>query len=646
MTTKVEKVNKISKVEGPKKKKKFKIPGAIAILAGVLVVAIFITWIVHFVTTGIYLDKDTILVIDSVSLAFTEDSNGIVTITDYATFSVTNYEGGNNWYINEGANVLLNGQWVTLDVNIVEYAAGQLWDGVINIPLSVVDGDAASDLIDQLNSVNVTNIIANAWFNFSDSNWYVSDNGMYGIGDIIKATIAGMFSAADLIFFTIGIGVMIEILMETQVLKGLVNSMIKGLNNKRILLAPALFIVFSLWGTMLGTQEATLALMPIIVPALIIAGFDAMTGFLIILVGVTTGIAASILEPFALSTLAAEFSNKWDELVINGGMENNTGVTVVGIGTGIGLRSVLWVVYTTMGCLFVSWYGNRVLKSPEKSFEDSEMRASNQIWAKKSFGEEEHESMSKKQKWALVILVGTISWMIFCLLPWSTWLGQEAVNGNLWQTVSHFFFYSTEFGGWTFLQLGFTFMFGWLICAKMFGYSKEQMKNNWKAAWNTFKGIALILTLSRATSIVLSNSGNASYLSTTIFSTISEGLSGGQMALTVFPIYVVMALFIPSMSGLAAISAPIISSLFDGMPDASTILIAMTGILALYPLAQGLVNMISPTTGLCVAQAEASNTSFGKALPLLAVYGASIAAAGLIIVSLDLFILMPSMHAL
>jgi len=48
--------------------------------------------------------------------------------------------------------------------------------------------------------------------------------------------------------------------------------------------------------------------MPIIVPALIIAGFDATTGFLVILLGCTTGIGASVLEPFALGTLAKAFN--------------------------------------------------------------------------------------------------------------------------------------------------------------------------------------------------------------------------------------------------------------------------------------------------------------------------------------------------
>ena len=469
--------------------------------------------------------------------------------------------------------------------------------------------------------------VAEDWFNFNGSNWYVSSNGMYGIGDSIMAVIAGAFSASSLIFFMVAIGVIIQLLMETEVLKSLVNSLLKGMNNKKLLLLPTFFVLFALWGTILGSQEATLALMPIVVPALIVAGFDSTTGFLVILVGCTTGIAASVLEPFALGTLATEFDKQWQ-------LAGNEGS--IGIGTGILLRSALFVVYTTIGCLFVTWYGNRALKG--KSVEEEERLKVNAENAKVSFGENDHKSLDKKQKIALSIVGITMLWMIFVLLPWTNWFPSLS-DAAWWQTLSHIFFFNDEtlIGGWNFYELGLLFVVGWFICAKVFNYTNRQMANNWKSAWKTFQGVAIILVLSRATSIVLTYSGNADYIANGAFGSLSS-LQPLALSLIIFPIYLAMALFIPSMTGLAGISAPIIGPLVRTYSDPDVMLSAIIGIMAFYPLAQGLVNMISPTTGLVVAQAEVAGSNFGKTFPLLLSYGAVIAVAGIAIISLSFLI--------
>ncbi len=592
MNTEIKAINTVEPTpEGstPKKKKrlKFKMPSAVAILFAVVIFAVMITWVVHFATTGNYADGGEFAV-----QYWTYDP----TLSGAAAYTATGYyEGGMNWFISE-----------------YEKAYPEL-DGF----LGVVDGTWVMGPSIE----TATPMIDGNWFNFNHSNWYVSGDGMYGIGNSAMATVAGAFSAFDLIFFTIAIGVMIELLMETEVLKGVVSGLIRGLGGKEIMLLPTLFIVFSLWGTVLGTQEATLAMMPIVVPALIVAGFDAATGFLVILVGVTTGISASILEPFALGTLAAEFNN------VTGEAAN------IGIGTGIVLRFVLWVVYTAIGCAFVTWYGKRTLKG--KSVEEASMQEANKVWAETTYSSLEKEPMTGAQKFSLGILGAVMITMVIALLPWTNWMPglEEAAWFN---TLSHMFFFSTLIGHWSFIQLGLLFVVGWFIAAKSFGYNGAQMRNNWKNSWNTFYGVALILTLSRATSIILTNSGSAYFLANNLFIAVTAGIgSAGLLSLIVFLVYVPMACLIPSMSGLAGISAPIISPIVAsfGAPMAGG---AIIGIMALYPLAQGVVNMTMPTTGLVVAQAEASNTSYGRVAPYLFGFGAIIMITGVIIVEIAL----------
>lgn len=591
-TDSIETKNNDSNVDKVKKKRRLKVPSALSILIGVAFFSIIITWVIHMITVGDYGEGTA----QAVAIYHLDAATNTLIFDGW-------WEGGNTWYITEGANAIVDGQW------------GVITNG------SALGSDITNDF-GLFSPITDTD-----WFNFSGSDWYVSDDGMYGIGNFVLATIAGAFSAADLIFFIIGIAIIVEILMETNILKSLVNSMIIGMKDKKILLVPSLFILFSLWGTITGSQEATLALMPLVVTALIVAGFDAATGFMVILVGVTTGISASVLEPFALGTLAQEFDNVWQSAGYEG---------TIGIGTGIALRTLLFLAYTTIGCIFVTWYGNRVLKH-KKSVETEEMQNANREWAEKAFNEEDHIPLNKKQKTALWVIGLTMLWMVIVLLPWLSWF-PSLKEQAWWGTLSHIFFFQSFIGGWSFFELGLLFVLGWFICAKTFGYTGSQMWNNWKNAWNKFFVVALILTFSRATSIILTNSGVATFLATTIFASATEGLGPLGLSLIVFPIYIIMALFIPSMSGLAGISAPIIAPIVGGYGNPDDMKMAIVGIMALYPLAQGLVNMTSPTTGLVVAQAEASNTDYARTLPLLVGYAGVIAVVGVTIISLSFLI--------
>lgn len=603
--TKVESTNSvIEKKNLPEdKKRKRKMPGALSIIIGVAFFAIFLTWVVFAIHPS--------------------DDNGL------KGWYATQFDGWLSNGISSGA--LTSGDKHLINIEVTNYLNSHNNDPSGLLDYLILDpaltGGLSDSGKDYLLTLSPSLFIDGHWFNFGGSNWYVSDDGMYGIGDIVKASVAGLFSAWGLIFFIVAMGSTIEVLTETKVLNSLVNSLIKGMNNKRILLLPILFILFSLWGTILGAQETTLALIPIIVPALIIAGFDATTGFLVVLLGCTTGIAASVLEPFALGTLASSFNDIWQDA---------GGAGSIGIGTGIALRMVLFLVYTTIGSLFMVWYGNRVLKG--KSIETKDRLDKNKQWANDSIGEFKTEPMNRKQKLSLFIVGLTMLWMIIVFLPWSSWIG-DTYNSKSWEAFSHLFFFNSLIGRWNFVQLGLLFTLGWFLCAKVFNYTSTMMANNWKNSLSTFKVVAFILIFSRATSIILTNSGSADFLATNLFASLSDELSAGELSLVIFPIYILMAMFIPSMTGLAGISAPIIAPIIKGYGSPEAMLPAIIGIMALYPLAQGLVNMSSPTTGLVIAQAEASRADYGKSFPLLIGYAATLAVVGVLIVSTFLFVI-------
>ncbi len=582
-----------TKIKGKDKskntRKKFKMPSALSIIGGVIVFAVIITWIVHF--------ADPTSSWESQQLVFSSTS-------DVNNWIDNNPEQAKSFIVD---NPDLINNWLDLGL-IVEFEPGYHFT------------DLGFQYI--VKPFGEGNLIAKDWFNFGGSNWYVSDNGMYGIFDTFKAGIAGIFDAFSVVFYIFAIGAFVEVLLVTGSLEAGVGSLVKGLRGKEIILIPTLFILFSLGGTLFGMQEETLGLIPVIVPVIILAGFDAATAYMVIVLGTTTGIAASVLDPFSIGVMA--------------GALNTTDLPVT-IGTGIVLRMVLFFIYTTIGVTFVIWYGLRVHKNNDKSLETKEMIEKNKIWATDTLGNiDEAESLNKKQTWALVIFGLTFLWMIFTLLPWMDWIPSLATN-SFWEGMSSLFFNKVKIGEWYFTELAILFIFSLMLVGKIFNMKTGKIWEHSLRGIKEMIGVALILAGSRTVGIILNYSGST----TTMINVLFGGISGASpivLSALLFPLLALMAVFIPSTSGLAGITGPIISEIISVL-NPSNQKIAVVGVMALYPLAQGIINMWCPTTGLVITQAEASHTNYGKILPYTLSYSIVIAVAGLSITLLALSIM-------
>jgi len=575
-------------------RKKFKLPNALTIIGGVILFAMLITWIVHFVDPSSSWE----------SQQFAFDSLG-----DVNTWLDDNKDGVVKDFINQNPDLI--NDWLSL--NFIKKISGSSSDfyhftdlGFQMIVKPFSDG----------------NLIANDWFNFGGSNWYVSSNGMYGIFDLFKAGLAGVFDSFSVVFYIFAIGAFVELLLVTGSLEAGVGSLVKGLKGKEIILIPALFILFSLGGTLFGMQEETLGLIPVIVPVLILAGFDAATAYMVIVLGTTTGIAASVLDPFSIGVMAGAL---------------NTDALPVTIGTGIVLRMILFFIYTSIGTAFVIWYARRVHKNNDKSLETSEMIEKNKIWAVETLGNvDEAESLNKKQSWSLIVFGLTFAWMIFTLLPWLEWIPSLS-NSPVWEGVSSLFFNNVKLGEWYFIELSILFIFSILIVGKIFGMTIGKIWEHSLRGMKGMIGVALILAGSRTVGIILNYSGATVTMVNSLFGGIVD-TSPLMLVALMFPLLAFMAVFIPSTSGLAGITGPIISGIISNL-DPANAKIAIIGIMALYPLAQGVINMWCPTTGLVITQAESSHTDYGRVMPYTLSYAIVISLVGLSVTLISLSIM-------
>ena len=168
-----------------------------------------------------------------------------------------------------------------------------------------------------------------------------------GFFDIFVSVQKGMLEAADIIFFVFIIGGAFGIIQKTGAINAGLGKSVKLLSGREALLIPGVMLLFALGGATFGMYEETLPFAPIAVGLAIAIGFDAVVGVAMVLVGVATGFAAAILNPFTV-----QIAQKIAELPLLSGME---------------LRVVFFVLCLSVSIHHTYSYAMRIKKDPEKS---------------------------------------------------------------------------------------------------------------------------------------------------------------------------------------------------------------------------------------------------------------------------------------
>ena len=111
-----------------------------------------------------------------------------------------------------------------------------------------------------------------------------------GAGAVLKAAFAGFYDAVDVCVFILMVGGFLGVVMKTGAVDAGVGRIIQRLGGKEKWLIPILMIAFGLGGTTYGMWEETMAFYPLLIPVFLAAGYDAVVGISVILLGAGAGI--------------------------------------------------------------------------------------------------------------------------------------------------------------------------------------------------------------------------------------------------------------------------------------------------------------------------------------------------------------------
>ena len=176
-------------------------------------------------------------------------------------------------------------------------------------------------------------------------------NGMYGIedkkGNISPYNTGALFGAIDVALFILVIGGFLGVTMKTGAIQTGIGMLVRRLRGKERLMIPILMTLFAIGGSTFGMAEESLAFYVLVITVMIAAGYDALTGAAIVLLGCGIGVIGSTINPFATG-IASGFAG-------------------IPISDGIVGRVILLIVGLAIGIYFVMRYAERVKKDPTRS---------------------------------------------------------------------------------------------------------------------------------------------------------------------------------------------------------------------------------------------------------------------------------------
>ncbi len=365
-----------------------------------------------------------------------------------------------------------------------------------------------------------------------------------GPGDVILASFEGFYDAVDVALFILMVGGFLGVVMKTGAIDAGVSRVVGALGGKEILLIPVLMILFSLGGTSFGMWEETMAFYPLLIPVFISAGYDALVGIAVVLLGSGAGVLASTVNPFATG-IASGFAG-------------------VSLGDGLGLRLVMLVVFDAAAIWYVMAYAAKVRSHPERSL----VAGLSHKFTGRTGGDV--PMLDGRRKLVLAIFAAVFLVMIYAVIPFDE-------IGLPIPTL-----------GWWFPELSGLFLVGGVVIGLVYGLGEVDTVDSFVAGAADLIGVAFIIGISRGITVLM----NSGHITDTVLYWGEQALEGAGSVLfilLVYLIYLPLSILIPSSSGLATLSIPIVAPLgqFAGV-GAGLIVTA-------FQSASGLVNIITPT---------------------------------------------------
>jgi uncharacterized ion transporter superfamily protein YfcC len=402
-----------------------------------------------------------------------------------------------------------------------------------------------------------------------------------GVTTFLNAPIQGLAESIDVITFVLILGGIVGVINQTGAFAAGIAALSKKLKGKEAWLIVIVTSLISLGGTTFGLAEETIAFYPILVPVFMAAGYDALVAIAAIYLGSSMGTMASTVNPFSIVIAS-----------------NTAGINFT---AGMALRVILLIAGTALCIFYTVRYAEKVKKDPSTSLIYSQKDELEKEFLYKDEMEEIPKFDFRKKLMLSIFAAG------FVVLV-----------------------YSVKELGWFFTEISMLFLFIAFILAFISGLKEKEFANSFVSGAADLLGTGLVIALARGVTIIMEDA----QISDTLLYWLSSGvshMSGVIFSTFMFLIFILLGFFIPSSSGLAVLSMPIMAPLAD------VVGVSRETIVTAYNWGQGIISFITPT-GLVLASLAMVNITFDKWLKFVTPLMITIGVLAIVLLGISVYL--------
>jgi uncharacterized ion transporter superfamily protein YfcC len=376
-----------------------------------------------------------------------------------------------------------------------------------------------------------------------------------GLQGFLSAIPRGMEAAADIIFFIFVVGGVFGILSRTGAIVSGIHHLLNRFRNSGPMLTIILMSAIAVGGSTLGMGEEFIPLVPIFLIVSKEMGYDRVFGLALVFVAAETGFAAATTNPFTVNV-----AQSIAELPLNSLM---------------GFRLIFLVCSLAVVLTYVLRYGARVRLDransvmPDDAFELAESSV-------------EIEAFNSRHRLILISCVAIFAFILYAVQAHGWWMA--------------------EMGG-GFLLMGF-------VAVWISGISIADAARAMARGMEDMVVAALVVGFARGVQVVLSD---AMVLDSIVFyaALFLENFSTYVAAAGMFFFQTILNFFIPSGSGQAAVTMPIMAPLADVLGLSRQVAVFA------FTCGDGFSNTIIPTSGILMAMLGLSGIPYEKWLKFM-----------------------------
>jgi len=389
------------------------------------------------------------------------------------------------------------------------------------------------------------------------NSYHKVDPNPQGLFAFLTAPIKGFISASQIIGFCLLVGGAFGILNRTGAIDAGLNNVINYSKNhkqsKRWVLV-LLMIAFSVCGATFGMSESVLVFIMITIPLALALGYDSIIGISISFLAAGVGFAGALTNPFTIGIAQ--------------------GIAEIPLFSGWEYRLFIWLIFTSIAIVYVLFYARKIEKNPAKSpvHNLDQSRDLSELHSKNS-----DLAFNTKRKLILGLLFLSLIIIIVGSNKWSWYINEIAA---------------------LFIALG-------ILSAIVYRLSASEAV---KAFVNGAKDMimaGLVIGLAKGL-LIIATDGKIIGTMLNYLASLTDNMNKVFSVQFMFLFQGILNFFVPSGSGQAALTMPIMAPLSDiiGVSRQTAVLCFQMG--------DGIFNMIIPTSGVTMGVLSIAKIPYNK----------------------------------